>query len=391
MKTVGFTNDSYPEKRNIIEGNRHLLKKVKTLNTERYQRGIQRLPFIGKKVASTFYEWVPNPPEVDGIHFFNSITKKEIPFITTFESFVPRTTLLNSFDIRAENPIAGVDRKVLYPYFEILASSNCKKLIALSDINLYMQNTLLDYFPEYKEEIKKKLVQLHPPQAQLESEEVVRNKQISEIVHFVFVGRDFVRKGGREIVEVFRELKEDKNLDFRLSVVSLGNPSNYAFNEFQDDEQEIEELIEYMKNQDWVHYYKSLKFSEVLELIKSADVGLLPTWADTYGFSVLEFQACGLPVITTNIRALPEINDSDRGWLVDLETDDFNEVRVKTLNEKLKHRKQLRIGLRRTIECIVNNPSQIKEKSLKAYEYVTTVHSQEQYMEKLSAIYNEVF
>ena len=30
----------------------------------------------------------------------------------------------------------------------------------------------------------------------------------------------------------------------------------------------------------------------------------------------MEFQACGLPRITTDVRALPEINNDKYGWLI---------------------------------------------------------------------------
>ncbi len=49
--------------------------------------------------------------------------------------------------------------------------------------------------------------------------------------------------------------------------------------------------------------------------MRTADIGMLPSYADTYGFSVLEAQA-GNAVITTDIRALPEVNNPAVGWLI---------------------------------------------------------------------------
>ena len=68
--------------------------------------------------------------------------------------------------------------------------------------------------------------------------------------------------------------------------------------------------------------------------MSSCDVGLLPTWAESYGYSVLEMQACGLPVVTTNIRALPETNVC--GWKVKLTSGkpNFETIDIKNIEHK---------------------------------------------------------
>jgi len=47
-------------------------------------------------------------------------------------------------------------------------------------------------------------------------------------------------------------------------------------------------------------------------------LALLPTCAETHGDVVLEAQANGCPVITTDIRTLPEINPSEIGYLIEV-------------------------------------------------------------------------
>ncbi len=74
---------------------------------------------------------------------------------------------------------------------------------------------------------------------------------------------------------------------------------------------------------------------QVLELLKTCDVGLLPTYADTYGFSALEAQSAACPVISTDVRALPEINNTEVGWLINVPKMNW-EKRI------IKHRKTVR-------------------------------------------------
>ena len=57
-----------------------------------------------------------------------------------------------------------------------------------------------------------------------------------------------------------------------------------------------------IKGSDWITHYETLPNDYVLELMREQHVGLLPTWSDTYGYSVLEFQGIGVPVITTNVN-----------------------------------------------------------------------------------------
>lgn len=71
-------------------------------------------------------------------------------------------------------------------------------------------------------------------------------------------------------------------------------------------------------NGTWLTHYYNLPNTDVLELIKRADIGLLPTYSDVFGYSVLEMQACGCPVISSDVRALPEINNNECGWVMEI-------------------------------------------------------------------------
>lgn len=70
--------------------------------------------------------------------------------------------------------------------------------------------------------------------------------------------------------------------------------------------------------------------------MKNSHVGLLQTWSDTYGYSVLEFQACACSVITTDLRALPEINNNEVGWLIELPKNIFKELVLEDEEHKNK-------------------------------------------------------
>lgn len=391
MKTVGYTNDSYPERRTIIDNNVHPLKKIKSINLYFPQAAMKRIPFIGKKVHTYFFEKIIAATEVDGIHFFNSVTDKDIPWISTFETLIPRTTatafIQNELDVdRKEKNLKQIDK-----YLQLIATDQCKKIIALSEINRQMQLDLLSYFPAYKATIEKKLIQLNPPQKKLRQRQEVINKETNPIIKFLFVGKFFNLKGGKEIVDVFDKIKKETNLEYELHLVSLGDMKNHAFGEFTDTEMEMEEVKKKIDSNPSITMHHYIENRELLEMMKTVDVGLLPTWADTYGYSVLEFQANGCPVISTDIRALPEINNNSVGWMIHLPKNKFKEVHLNSPVEKSKARTSMQKQLEDIVVNILNNPKQLKKKALKAYDQVTKNHSVETYMQSLSDIYEKKF
>lgn len=391
MKIIGYTNDSYPERRNIINGNLHPLKKVKSLNLYYPQAAIKKIPFIGKNKTTSFKEIVLESQKIDGLHLFNSVTSKNIPWISTFETFIPRTTATSFLSNTMSEKKYKKSKKIVEQYLKLVAGDNCKKIIAFSKQNMEMEKMLLNEFPEYKSMIEAKMIHLNPPQEVLLEETKAKNKQINSTLKFLFVGKDFIRKGGKEIVDVFYKIKKETSFDFELTIVSLGKSYNYSFRKYQDTEEEIKEVERKIDSSEWINFYETIENKKLLSMMRTTDIGLLPTWADTYGYSVLEFQANACPVITTNIRALPEINNSDVGWMINLPINDAGEIIVKSFEEKEKIRKQLQNSLEVIILDILNNPQQIKKKSLKSYERVLKEHSLSEYMSMLSRIYSEEF
>jgi glycosyltransferase involved in cell wall biosynthesis len=116
-------------------------------------------------------------------------------------------------------------------------------------------------------------------------------------------------------------------------------------------------------------------------------VGLLPTWADTYGLFVLEAQASGCPVITTDVRALAEINNSRIGWLIRVPKDALGEAIYATPENRLELSQKIQAGLEEIIRGIVEDPSVIASKGQAALERIRTEHDPQDYAEKLRQIY----
>lgn len=62
------------------------------------------------------------------------------------------------------------------------------------------------------------------------------------------------------------------------------------------------------------------KQEQVEQLLSMSDVFLLPSGSETFGLAALEAMACGVPVVSTNIGGLPEVNiHGETGYLVELD------------------------------------------------------------------------
>lgn len=376
IKTIGI---KYPQQRLVLDK----VKDVKYAKIQNYAN-----PFL--KRLKRFEVWKPFFDfDVDGYHTVNTVMLTKKPWCCSFEDYVPRGTGISDFWKLAYwggqiKPNERIDWMV-----KVISKPNCRRLMALSECNLKMQLRFYEHYnhPELTEILEKKTCELKVPQPLLV--DIGQKKCSGKNVKFVFVGNDFTRKGGREILDVFKELRKVRQ-DFELYMITiLDNYYNYSFRNIQDGKNELDEITNWAKTQEWIHLYSKIPNSKVLEILKACDVGMLPTWFDTYGYSVLEMEACGLPVISTNVRALPEINQY--GWQIMLPVNFNNEatVNIRSVEDKKRMRGILQKQMYDIVVNILTHRDMITTHGRESYEYIRRFHSPDEYARKIAEIYAE--
>lgn len=386
---IGYLSDSYPYKRNIVNRVKDV-KYVKVVDQYRFKliffKFLEKFKFLKNSDKITIYENSFNDNnlnKVDLLHFFNNVSYGKTPWISTFETFIPRyPTLLNH---QEEGIVLNkdVDRAI-----KALADPACKKIIALSECTLNYQNQLLNKYPMYREDIVKKQIVIHPPQKiyiNKFSEKVLNRK---EELSFIFVGKDFFRKGGLEMLNAFDIVKNTYNLPVKLTIVSSLETNDYATKSGKYEYELARKIIN--ENKSWITHYLNLDNSKVLDLMSKHHVGVLPTWADTYGYSLLEMQACGCPVISTDVRALPEINNSVIGWMIKVPKNNLKEALYSTEKQKKVMREVISENLVQILIEIFNNKSVIESKSNLSISNIKKYHSIDEYSNKLGNIYSNI-
>ena len=394
MLTIGYVYDKYFTRRNVI-GLAHDCYYIKLNDRYKFLQGaalvmnkLSHANLLNQHDLENQFRDGPLQKKVNVLHLFNQISYGRTPWVVTFETTVPRfQRLLNchhglepSFSAAANN--VGVAKAI-----NTLASGNCKKLIALSDCTRRIEESLTAHFPREHDAISAKTVVQHPPQAKLINSIAEKEPLHSRDIRFLLVGASFFRKGGMEIIETFQLLRRTQHYALHLTIVSNLSIDNYATQETPADQTRARELID--ANRDWITYHPHLDNRSVLRLMRETDVGLLPTYADTYGYVVLEFQAAGCPVITTDVRAMPEINDEQKGWVIPVPKNNLGEAIYTTSSDRERISLAIRQGLTQCVTKIFDNRNIITEKAACALKEIVDKHDPLLVGERLKAIYAE--
>lgn len=324
---VGLSRLSYPEKRCITNTSLYKTKNFEYININRY------IGVLSDKIfkKGPIYKFNPLLGDlfVDAYIVFNDVVVTKKKWVTIFETMIPRyEPVINFHRTSDENYENIVKSKSIDEAICRLTDDKCLSINALSKNALNIQAKFLDAYPELKHTILDKIKVTNPPQAVRNFELDINTKEFDKSLNLVFIGRDFYRKGGGELIVAVDELLMEgffNTFDINLTVIGdLSRRDNYCIGKYNQRGiffNQVEKIINKRKN---ISVYRKLDNSLVMNILSNSHIGFLPTWADTYGYSVLEMQSEGIPVITSNVRALSEINYAQ--LLIDLPTNQFGEV-----------------------------------------------------------------
>lgn len=382
---IGLTRNSYPEKRCIATS-------CFTYIDLRYRNVhlfLKRLPLFRTFFRDFVYESIFTDSEVDIYHAFNDICVTDKRWVVSFETMLPRfLDLLNQHS--KDGLVEYSYNRTVAKYLERVAGDNCLGVLALSQMAYLIQERLLSPYPSLKQRILAKTKVLYPPQPLMATHLDISNR-CRKRIRFIFVGSDFYRKGGAEAVLAFEMLKARGLVgdnDVQLSIIGdLNRTSNYVLKDAEDDESFFEGIEQLITQNTSIFHYSRLDNSELIRMINDHHVGLLPTWGDTFGYSVLEFQASGCPVISTDVRALPEINSDECGWLVPVRKNEFGEICIHSHSDKQLIRSEIVNGVFNAMYEIVSEPSILMEKAQRCLDRISKQHDPLAYNEALAAVY----
>ncbi|MFI5203098.1 MAG: glycosyltransferase [Flavobacteriales bacterium] len=353
---VGISSNSYLEKRNFtgLPFDIPVLFK-KCIDTHKaYNHLLFR--FLKKIDPNHQYTFRQLPTHrVDLFHFFSSVCSGKKPWVVTTSVPMPRWTKHHKHG------------------HNLLAGSACKKIIFISECAFSSQLKKMDYSTDLQEQIRLKSMLMHPAQPVLLNHPE-QKKPTEPVINFALIGHQVLIKGGYEILRVFERLHAEK-YPIHLTLISALHNSSYLDAGLHSERMAyIKKIID--SRPAFLSYHTSMENDRVVDLLKKEiHVSLLPSYADSYGYSVLEGQACGCPVLSTDIVALPEINNDQCGWMIQVpekvngRPDLSGKAVIKQFSEFLENE------LYHKIKAIAENASEIKTKSAASISRINLQHN----------------
>ena len=189
---------------------------------------------------------------------------------------------------------------------EFLLSDRCRAVLPYSNAS---KGYLLACLDEWRDEIEKKTEVLN---LAIDSYLIRKDDKPTATndrpVRFLFVGTHFFDKGGREVVRAFRQVRECGPCE--LTVVTAAPPHQ---------RREFENFLPILMKEKNVSYHPTgIPRRKLLELYRTSDVFVFPSYMDQVPFVLIEAMASGLPLIGSNSYAVPEmVMEGENGFVVE--------------------------------------------------------------------------
>ena len=183
------------------------------------------------------------------------------------------------------NKINNIHYKQIIEKF--FSSRHCKKILPWSHA---AKHTIFHYLNAAK--FKAKVEVIYPAMHKIDN----FRKEKSDKIRVLFVGHAFFAKGGLDLIEAFRILS--KKYDIELTMIT-SLPKKF------DSLRKIPNL----------NIINPLPRENVFEYYKKADIFCLPSYVDSFGFVLLEAKSFGLPIVTSDFFAMPELVEDGQNGL----------------------------------------------------------------------------
>lgn len=344
-------------------------------------RRLLTLPIHKLERKGMFYKNTPIVigQRVDLIHTWNTIPVSNIPFVVSFENEIPRY-------------FGKVSKWQEAFGLSLLNSNRCLHLLALSEIaaRLAREKMLALGYPEIANKI-----QVFRGGVDIKNFHADNKTTVNDIGHnrplkILFIGADLFPKGFVPTYMALDNLiKQGANIN--LVVVGQFKERGYALKENTPSPLEWRKIL---KNSDWVTHHVSLPNKDVIKLMHECDVLLFPSYDESLGWAIVEAALVGIPAITTNIFAIPElVIHNTTGYVIDINLGQQNrwqgiwnngkqlEMELGLANENIRK------GIEKSVSLLLNSPTLINDWGNAAQKHMRLLYDFEGAANQLHHIY----
>ena len=264
---------------------------------------------------------------------------------------------------------------------ELLASDTCKKILVTGPCAKAWQRRKAQLAPDLENDIMNKVVVIPPAQDVLISEREGKQLSSKGPLKLAMVGSHFFRKGGLELLRAVQRLINE-GAHITLDIISSLSTTHQT-GDTEADKDEAHRIIESLSEVTW---HGKQPHDVVINVFQESHIGVLPSYIETYGYTVLEAQACGCATITSDVKAFPDINPNLVGWQIKISGDDYD---FQTEEGRSLISQRLERGLYRVLAKAQNDPTKVIEKGRAALQRIREYHSPKQHKTRIKSIYDQ--
>lgn len=255
-------------------------------------RKLFRVPVQRLESAGSFWKTTPivldHPVEL--VHTFNEIPIGIRPFVVSFENELPRYL----GDPARWQINAGID---------MLSSDRCRAIMALSEVAAI--NLRSKFLRLGVSEIASKISVFRGAVLDLPLNNSMARQRTSSLepLRVLFVGRDAFGKGLLPTLDALDQCRSEGAL-IQATLVC-----NFEERDYISKGRLVDRLgiVERIRQQPDTTYYPLVTNQKIQEMMRSHDVLIFPTLDESLGWVAVEASLAGMPVISTDVYALPEI------------------------------------------------------------------------------------
>lgn len=230
-------------------------------------------------------------------------------------------------------------------YFKTLIPLSVRKSSAIITVSESTKKDMLSRFrrldPDKMKVIhhgvtlfKEKEKDLHPTW-----EKIMGKYQLTERGYFLFVGTLEPRKNIIGIVKAFHHVRQTDEMYNQYKLVIVGK-KGWFYNE-------IFETVKNLKLEEAVIFTGYISEDEKQVLLLKAFLFVYPSFYEGFGIPILEAMAGGVPVITSNVSALPEVAGDSALLVNPYHWQEISTAMLRVLSDQTLYEKLSKKGLER--------------------------------------------
>lgn len=343
---------------------------------------LYRLPVHRFEMKGSFFKNTPVALDypVELVHTFNELPIGLRPFVVSFENELPRYLgSANSWQLDFGN--------------RLLESNRCRKILALSEIAA--SNLVRNLAAAGLSDVSKKVSVFRGAIAEAPNFERHdwASKPQSTPLRVLFVGRDPFGKGLLPVLDALDDCRAH-GVDIQATIVCGFETRSYISKNWLLNK---DELLNRLCSSTHVTHHFLLPNHEIRRLMQTHDLFLFPTLDESLGWVAVEAAMAAMPVITTDIYALPElVIDGLTGFLIKLRKNaatsrwsglwldgaEFEDEVRQTFSD-------LRQGLKTHILSFADNPNLLAKMGAAARQHVLELYAPDRARSRLECIYRD--